>query len=570
MSKKIFFIFLLGVNFLITKAQSFDVENIKNMFGKNKLFKLNGGLNVNSVFYDGSDAAGRDPFAYYLTGNINLNIYNQLNLPFSFSLTNAGRAYSLPSPPNRLSIHPTYKWMTGHIGDISMSFSPYTLNGHLFTGIGCDLSPGSVWECSVVYGRLQKATEYNDRAPALLPAYKRMGYGAKVGWKKRIAKVSFNFFMAKDDQESLYLPPDSLGIKPVENLAGSLFIQVSPLKQLDITIEYALSLWNGDIRSPGENQPGILGIWPAVDMSSACYDAVKIHLAYAFQTSRIGVGYERIDPGYKTLGAYYFTNDLENFTLNISQSLWSNKFDLSFEAGYQRDDLAKDKMSATDRFVGSTHINASFSKRLSANLSYSNFQTYTNVRPMFESVNQLNSFDSPDTLNYVQLSQSAMMNLNWIAKQSASQLHNLNMTCSYQDAADKQGGVYRPGSISEMLNVSTAYNIVFVSSGWGMCGAGACSYHMLRNQKMVTWGPTLGNNMKFFKKKVNVSNNVSYNSGRLSGVKQNEVFSYRCNIAYNPYARHNITCAYHYQWRCLSGRGINYSSLGTLGYTYSF
>ncbi|MDR2808954.1 MAG: hypothetical protein LBB84_00135, partial [Tannerellaceae bacterium] len=83
------------------------------MFGKGKPLKLSGGFSANSTYNAGSTMQGREPFAYYLNGNIHLNIYGQINLPFSFNLTNSGSSYKLPSMPNRLNIHPSYKWITG-------------------------------------------------------------------------------------------------------------------------------------------------------------------------------------------------------------------------------------------------------------------------------------------------------------------------------------------------------------------------------------------------------------------------------------------------------------------------
>ena len=50
-------------------------------------------------------------------------------------------------------------------------------------------------------------------------------------------------------------------------------------------------------------------------LSSAYYQAFKTSLDYQFERWIMGVAYERIDPGYRTLGAYYFNNDLENVTV---------------------------------------------------------------------------------------------------------------------------------------------------------------------------------------------------------------------------------------------------------------
>jgi hypothetical protein len=47
------------------------------------------------------------------------------------------------------------------------------------------------------------------------------------------------------------------------------------------------------------------------------YSAYNGGVNLKLKKGMVGVKYERIDPGYKTLGAYYFNNDLENITLNV-------------------------------------------------------------------------------------------------------------------------------------------------------------------------------------------------------------------------------------------------------------
>lgn len=551
------------------QAQSFRVEELANLFGKGKPLKLSGGFSANSVVNAGNGATGRDPWAYYLNGNVNLNIYGQVNLPFSFNLTNSGSSYKLPSSPNRLSIHPSYKWVTGHIGDISMSFSPYTLNGHIFTGAGVELSPDG-WEVAAMYGRFQKAVEYDEAQLAFLPTYKRMGYGFKAARINEKYQIAINLFGAKDNISSLLLPPDSLGVTPMENLAGSVSFMYKPVKFIEVSGEYGLSMLTTDMRSADDDMSGIVGLWPGSNMSSVVYHAFKAQLSYVGETNRFGVGYERIDPGYRTLGAYYFTNDIENITVNAYQSFWENKMSVSLSVGYEHDDLKKSKVSASSRVVASGNITAAFSEKVNANLSYTNFQTYTNVRSNFELINQENNLDRLDTLNFVQLSQSANLNLNIITRKNELQVHNLNINISYQDAANKQGGIYHPGSVTEMINAGTSYSWTFLKSGVSLNGALNFNNSKIVNGNTFTWGPTIGASSRLLKKKVNLAGALSYNTGSLEGRKQNEVFMCRINSSYSPIQRHSITLAYNFQWRSALNRPTTNNSLATIGYACSF
>src|SRR5688572_24605608 len=176
-----YLLYCLGILLLplASRAQQVDLANLKGMFGKGAPLKMNGGLNASTIFHNGTETSGRQPFTWYLNGNMNLNIYGQVNLPFSFNLTNAGVNYTYPTTPNRLSLHPTYKGITGHIGDVAMTFSPYTLNGMQFRGVGVDVAPTNEWSVSAMYGRLSRAVAYDSANKNVLPTFERIGYGTK-------------------------------------------------------------------------------------------------------------------------------------------------------------------------------------------------------------------------------------------------------------------------------------------------------------------------------------------------------------------------------------------------------
>lgn len=147
--------------FLITTtsfSQNVDLDNLGGFIGKGKPLKISGGFSANSVFYNSSQDSGREAFTYFLQGNINIS-YMALSVPISYSYSNQGSQldYEVPFKFNRLSLHPKYKWVQAHIGDVAMSFSPYTLSGHQFTGGGIELTPKGDFKIAAMAGRLLKA-----------------------------------------------------------------------------------------------------------------------------------------------------------------------------------------------------------------------------------------------------------------------------------------------------------------------------------------------------------------------------------------------------------------------------
>ncbi len=95
----------------------------------------------------------------------------------------------------------------------------------------------------------------------------------------------------------------------------------------------------------------------------------------------MGVGYERVDPGYQTLGAYYINNDLENITVNAAQPLFKGKVQLAMNAGFQRDNLDGNKSGSSTRAIGSVNATYAPTEKAVATINYSNFQTYMRIRP---------------------------------------------------------------------------------------------------------------------------------------------------------------------------------------------
>ncbi|MGB4775201.1 MAG: hypothetical protein WBP45_08515, partial [Daejeonella sp.] len=147
----IFFIFFI-LPYLHSQAQRLDG------IGKDPFLKVSGSVATNQVAYfaDGISSR-RDPYNYFLSGTLNFDLYGW-SVPLGFTYSNQSKG-AFQQPFNQYGLTPTYKWVTGHLGYSSMSFSNYTLNGHLFNGAGIDLAPAGRFKFSAMYGRLQKAVK---------------------------------------------------------------------------------------------------------------------------------------------------------------------------------------------------------------------------------------------------------------------------------------------------------------------------------------------------------------------------------------------------------------------------
>ncbi|HEY9006695.1 MAG TPA: hypothetical protein VIM75_11205 [Ohtaekwangia sp.] len=565
-------IFTLSFSLLILSGSAQNLTDI----GKSNPIAVTGGVSLNQIFYTARGIENRrDPYTYYASGNVNFSLYGW-NVPLSFAVSN--RNTSFQQPFNQYSVHPTYKWITGHAGYCSMSYSPYTVNGHIFLGGAVDLAPEGNWKFSALYGRFLRAVQPQTDTAGLItntPSFKRMGYGFKTSYSKDGTTVDLIVFHAKDEIGSIAYVPDSLGILPQENLVVSVGAGKTFFDHIVLKGELASSALSRDIRTQeGEHVHPLanVGFLYTPRLSSSYYKAFKTSLNYQQDAYSFGVGYERIDPQYRTLGAYYFNNDLESITANGAASLWQGKMNVAVSAGTQRDNLDRSKVSTMRRMVGSLNVNYVPSQKLNVSASYSNFQTYTNIRSQFVNINQLTPYDNLDTLNYTQISQSITATTTYALSNTKERRQSLNLNVNVQDAADKQGQVTQ-NSGSKFYNVNAGYMYNVVPQNLTISVAFNANINDNPAVTTRTLGPTATISKLFFDRKLRASVSSSYNNTYTNSERVSTILNGRINGSYTIQKKHNLN---------LSMVAVNRKSTsetsaksfteftGTLGYSYAF
>jgi hypothetical protein len=545
-------------------------QNLESI-GKEKPLTITGGVSLNQIFYAATGInSRRDPYTYYASGNVNFSLYGW-SIPVSFSVSNQNTTYQQPF--NQYSVHPTYKWFTGHAGHISMSFSPYTVNGHIFLGGGVDVAPEGKWKFSGLYGRFLRAVEpdtVDENA-----AFRRMGYGFKASYGDEGAYVDITLFRAKDDIQSIAYVPDSLHILPEENLVASIGAGKTFFDHFLLQGEIASSALTLDTRAAETSTSQVLGntgflFRPRV--SSTYYKAFKTSLTYQQDSYSLGAAYERVDPGYRTHGAYYFNNDLENITVNGSAGIMEGKMTVAVSAGTQRDNLDDSKVSTMRRFVGSLNVNYIPTQKLNLSASYSSFQTYTNIRSQFVDINQLTPYDNLDTLNFTQISQNATAMIMYSPGSSNEKRQSVNLNLSFQDAADKQGDV-RQNTGSQFYNVNTSYSLNIVPKNLTATLAFNGNVNKSPALETKTFGPTASVSKGFFERKLRAMVSVSYNNSYVNSGRVNSIVNGRVSGGYTLQKKHNLNLSMVVLNRKtqteITPRSFT-EFTGTLGYSYAF
>ncbi len=554
--------------FILLAGHSIYAQNLDDLAGKAPV-KINGGISASQVFYtaNGIDSR-RDPYSYFLTGNINFSLYGW-SVPFSFALSNQNRSFQQPF--NQFGLHPTYKWATAHVGYASMTFSPYTLSGHIFRGVGAELAPGK-FHFSAMYGNLQRAVLWdslnNNKA-----AFKRDGFGMKTGYRDGNNFAEVSLFHGQDEMNSLPFIPDDDSLLPEENLVMGLSLGKSLFEKISLTGEIATSAITRDTRAEkGNDETPFSWLGYNSRLSTSYYKAIKGGANYQAEKYSVGIGYERIDPGYRTHGAYYFNNDLVNYTVNASTSLMDNKLNLNASGGVQHDNLDKTKVSTMNRVVASLNVAYAPSAMLSFSASYSNFQSYTNIRSQFININQLTPYDNLDTLKFTQITQSINLGASYMLKSDANKKQFIAANLSVQDAAEHQSQEEQ-NSGSRFYNINTSYSLTLVPVSLTL----SLSYNANQNKapfnELLTHGPGVSVNKSLLQKKLRLTLGSAFNNTVSEGRTINQILNIRTNALYVFAKKHNLNLgivAVNRNTKTGTGPQSFTEYTGTLAYSYSF
>jgi hypothetical protein len=555
----IVFVFLIGRN-----GYSQDVD-LESFYKPN--FKVSGGFSANAMFYGSNTKGSREPFTYLLSGNLNVSAFN-FTMPISYSITNQGNNlnYSAPFDFNRFCLMPKYKWVKAYIGNVTMSFSPYTLNGFPFRGVGLELTPRNPFKISFMGGQLLKSVSENE-APDGIPVYKRMGYGLKMGYEKEKYKIGWIGFYAKDNYGSLNADYTDKGVSPKENWVNSFTLNTSLVKNLDFNVEYALSVLTDDTRAKSISNGNYRDKLFSAKENTSFLNAVNVSFDYTIQKSKIGLAYERIDPNYNTLGALYFTNDLENIALRFSRPFYKDNINVTTSLGYQRDDLVNQKKQNTKRIVGSINMNYKISDPINFTGSYSNFSTYTNRKlDQFDLINNPNIV-AADTLNYRQLSQNANLNLSYAFGKKKNQ--NLNFNYSIAGQANEQDGIIRKGQASMVQNYNLAHSVNFMASKVALNSSLNYTNNTVGQFDNSSVGSSVGVSKKVLKEKMIANFGLLYNSTK-SETNSSSVFGIKLNNSYTLMTKHIFSLSTISMFRNSSSAPNNNDILLNFNYNYSF
>ena len=463
---------LLFILCLVTlSAFRLGAQNLEGI-GKQKPLRLSSGFSLNAGGYQSNGIDNRqNPYTWSMAGSPTVEVYG-IRFPFNFVLSNQHRSFQQPF--NQFGATPTWKWIKVHAGYSAARFSNYTLAGRRFLGAGVELSPG-LFRFGYIQGRFQKAVAYDSTATRIpgqiisnipVPAFSRYGRAMRIGVGNKRSFFDISYLKAQDRENSIF-PIEGTTPLPQENAVLGAALQITMFKKLTFKADGAVSAYTRDVTAdtidltkiPVEN---LIRKIMLPHLTTQILTAGETSIGYRDRLFGLKVSYRRVDPDFKSMGAYFFQTDLEQYTIAPNVNLFKNKMQVGGSFGVQRNNLLNIKASDSRRVIGSAFTNYNDGKRFFVQANYSNYgvsqRPRTSLAPVLIA----------DTLRLTQVSRAISITPGCFFR-TKGVMHNIVFTTQFNDLNDQNPtSVYDADmrTITGNLNYSTT----FEKSGFSVNG----------------------------------------------------------------------------------------------------
>jgi hypothetical protein len=565
--------------------KGFFKEYFKGMFAGftdfGEPFDLSGGLGVNMRSYTAlGTTPWQDPFFYSLNANVNVRVY-KLNAPFSLMISAKNKEAAYPKPKEfidafknnvaaqkqryvRFGTSPRYKWIKTHFGHRSMNFSQYTMSNLVFLGAGTELTPGKV-RLSAMYGQLAKAEPVDlSLVEPNIPKFQRSGWGVKAGYGTAENFVEAIVFQAKDNPNSIFLP-DTLPtqVSPEHNEAIGLVAQKTFFEKFKFKADLGASALSPNSEdTPAGNKFPHPGFLFQGRQTTSYKTAFESSLDYQAKLYTLGVKYKRVDPDYKTLGAYFFNSDIEDWTLNLSTSLLEGALTLNGSGGFQRNNLDGLKPNRLTRKVIGSFDGAYNKGPLSLTGNYSN--NASDVAYLLDPQDPI--------LNVIIITQDAGFSATYSVQDSSQNQHVFNLTGNAQIVTDD---VEDPAtsSFSKMYVSNFVYTLALAAGQWSLSAKANFNQNALSLQRVNRYGAGFGIAKNLFKGKISTGLDFNYFYTVTEGLGNNSNSTGAFRLNWNLTESQAIAMNWNYLQTKNTGAGVSDKFgevVGTLAYQYTF
>lgn len=441
-----------------------EAQNLANLKDRKPLTfhgNISAGLNYYNAFTTVESPVSNTSFgstpAWFVQGNAVLTIYG-FAVPASMMLASQNESFNTPF--NRFGMSPYFKWVKIHLGWRSLNFSQFTLAGQQILGAGFELTPGK-FKVGIMYGTFNKAVtdiSFYNNLNNNPPLYKRKGFATRIGYGTQKNFIELSYLQASDDTNDvsgLFL--DTLFTKPAANQVLGLKGEAVLVKPLSAYIDVAASFYTNniadDMLSINWNSP--LSPLFSPKTSSRLSFGGEAGLKYRFTAGDIRLRVRRIDPNFKSMGAFYMQTDLLQYTVGWNFKMLKNKVQLQSDFGIEKNNLYKTAVSDSRRTIGNIGISYSLSSAFGINLRYSNYGISQQIIPQLQDPATIVKYDS---VRISQVNQSIFISPHLFINKKTIQ-HSLSLQTSLQKLRNNNIAQSNQDYTSTMT--SMIYSLIF-------------------------------------------------------------------------------------------------------------
>ncbi len=507
---------------------AFPFESAAQVYLFNDEVEVSGSVTAEfSGYSTTSNFKRRDPLGFRLLGNHRIT-YKGWEIPMNYVLGTYQDKFRQSF--NKIGLSPEYKdWLTIHLGHRNVRFSPLTMAGKTILGAGVEIQRKR-FRFGFIAGRFGRAIAL-DTTAANLPAYRRAGFAARVGYGTEHNYVDLIFLKGKDRESSL----DSLQagrVNPEENAVLGLRVYQRIIQRFYFEFDAALSAYSRDTRvgEPDNIDLGVanlMSVFLPLRKSNQYLFAIKSKLEYRHKQITAGLDYDRIEPDFQSMGAWYIRNDIERASLYTRFSVYKRKVNAFLRFGIQRNNLLNNRSANSFQNILNVTVNYIHSPEWNFRAGFSNYVTRQELAIGGISDSTL----LEQRINNVNASVTHKM-------RSSSFNHIFRIHGGYQKSDNKAAA---PGTAEfRSFYLNMLYRISPKKSIWHVAPTFILNSYKSAGIPATRYSPGFMTGIRTKDRKLQASLTSMFVFIRRDGEPQRLVFRNTLNASYSPFKKHTI------------------------------
>ncbi|HYX06135.1 MAG TPA: hypothetical protein VE912_05320, partial [Bacteroidales bacterium] len=398
----------------------------------------------------------------------------------------------------------------------------------------------------------------------------RKAWSMKAGFGTASNYADIILLKGWDNENSLNLDSTYKKLTPSENFIVSFNTYQRFAEHFHFKLEIANSLYTDDTRVTSSDSAnyGLMDAFGAFykkNSTTSTSTAIESALGYGGKVFSLNLKFKRIDPGYRSMGAYYFQNDLQNIVIEPALHLVNNKYNFTGSMGFQQDNLNDEKPSTTKRKIGSFSITGTPVQPYNFSFTYSNYDLGQSAGT--------NPIDSLYEISQTTQNIAVNQNLNLTGKNITQ---SVVVAWNYQKLTDKNSNTSEFNAYnSNTVFGNYALSLIQAQLTFGL-GYSYTSF-VLTSYETKVKGPNLSVSKSFFDSKLSLSVSDSYNRSTVldklnDTTTENKLNRITLQTMFIPAKKHRFSLRFYINksTAVTSGAPSYRESKGDISYVYTF